>query len=105
MKKTAENTPDLLPDDVRFALIGGPYLAPEVRKGQHLLCEMRGMVEVGGWTDAPIPWPRVKKNRHTLAHTLRRSGSCRAAGKRHSRGALVGREPCAGVEVAKDAGR
>lgn len=68
--------PSLLPEEVRFALVDGPYLAPDVREGQHIFCEMRGMVQVGGWTNAPIPWPRVKK---TGAHSPILCGDlCRA---------------------------
>jgi len=43
-------------------LIGGPYRAPRINRGDVLHCEARGEdVIVGGFTDAPIPWPRVKK--------------------------------------------
>lgn len=50
---------NLLPD--RFRLIGGPYNPPKVRRGDWLHDEIRGQVEVGGYTSALIPWPRVKK--------------------------------------------
>lgn len=42
-------------------LIGGPYVAPRCRPGDWLDDEIDGRLEVGGWTDAPIPWPRRKK--------------------------------------------
>ena len=42
-------------------LLHGPYYPPRVRRGDTLSCEIRGLVEVGGYTTAPIPWPRVKK--------------------------------------------
>lgn len=43
-------------------LIGGPYTAPAVRAGDWIDDEIDGRIEVGGWTSAPIPWPRRKKN-------------------------------------------
>jgi DNA-binding transcriptional regulator YiaG len=43
------------------ALRFGPYRPPRTRRGDKLFCEIRGTVTVGGYTDAPIPWPRVKK--------------------------------------------
>jgi hypothetical protein len=42
-------------------LIAGPYAAPAVRVGDWVDDEISGLVEVGGWTDAPISWPRRKK--------------------------------------------
>lgn len=42
-------------------LLYGPYIAPAVRPGDTLFDERRGMVVVGGYTDAPIPWPRARK--------------------------------------------
>lgn len=52
----------LLPDEERYSLIAGPYVAPDVRPGDWLMDEERGMVEVGGYTQkARIPWPRIKK--------------------------------------------
>ncbi len=42
-------------------LIGGPYRAPDCRKGHWLMDEITGMTEVGGLTATPIPWPRRKK--------------------------------------------
>lgn len=43
-------------------LIGGPYTAPAVRAGDWIDDEIDGRIEVGGWTSAPISWPRRKKN-------------------------------------------
>lgn len=52
----------LLPDEERFRLLGGPYLAPEVRPGDWLDDAERGLIQVGGYTEiARIPWPRTKK--------------------------------------------
>lgn len=42
-------------------LIDGPYNPPRCRVGDWLDDEVDGRLEVGGWTDAPIPWPRRKK--------------------------------------------
>jgi DNA-binding transcriptional regulator YiaG len=42
-------------------LIGGPYYPPRARRGHKLFCEIRGTVTVGGYSDALIPWPRLKK--------------------------------------------
>ena len=39
----------------------GDYTPPNVEKGDWLFCEFRGTVQVGGHTDAPIPWPRLLK--------------------------------------------
>lgn len=41
-------------------LIAGPYHPPACRKGDWLVDELDGLTEVGGWTDAPISWPRRK---------------------------------------------
>lgn len=43
-------------------LIGAPYRPPECRVGDWIDDEIDGKIEVGGWTDAPIAWPRRKKN-------------------------------------------
>lgn len=51
----------LLPDDERFRLLGGPYTPPAVRRGDWLFDELRGLVEVGGYTSGRIPWPHTKK--------------------------------------------
>lgn len=47
--------------DARTALIGGPYGPPVVRAGDWLSDEIDGLVEVGGHSNGPIPWPRRKK--------------------------------------------
>lgn len=41
-------------------LLRGPYTAPDVSSGW-LVDSQDGLIEVGGWTSAPIPWPRRKK--------------------------------------------
>lgn len=58
----SQSMPCTLPDEDRFRLVGGPYIAPDVRPGDWLFDAERGSVEVGGYTTtAPIPWPRLKK--------------------------------------------
>jgi hypothetical protein len=42
-------------------LLFGPYIAPLVRRGDRIFCEIRGTVKVGGYTSALIPWPRILK--------------------------------------------
>lgn len=42
-------------------LIAGPYHPLACRRGDWLVDEVDGLLEVGGWTDAPIAWPRRKK--------------------------------------------
>lgn len=42
-------------------LIAGPYHPPACTIGGWLDDEIDGLIEVGGWTSAPIPWPRRKK--------------------------------------------
>jgi hypothetical protein len=45
----------------------GPYAAPRTHRGVKLFCEIRGTVTVGGYSDGPIPRPRIKKGGgHTL---------------------------------------
>jgi hypothetical protein len=39
----------------------GPYRPPQVFRGDKLFCEIRGTVTVGGYSDAAIPWPRMRK--------------------------------------------
>jgi hypothetical protein len=48
-----------LADDDRYRLIGGPYYPPRTSRGRFLVCQLRGTVKVGGYSDAPIPWPRI----------------------------------------------
>lgn len=48
-----------LADDDRYRLIDGPYYPPRTARGHFIVCEFRGKVKVGGYTDAPIPWPRI----------------------------------------------
>lgn len=42
-------------------LIAGPYLPPACKVGDWIDDEVDGRLEVGGWTVAPISWPRRKK--------------------------------------------
>ncbi len=53
-------------DDDRFRLIDGPYYAPRTARGRFLVCELRGKVKVGGYSDAPIPWPRIWRRRSLI---------------------------------------
>lgn len=39
----------------------GEYSPPDMKRSDWLFCEVRGKVQVGGYTDAPIPWPRLLK--------------------------------------------
>ena len=41
----------------KFALLFGPYWPPQTSRGKFLVCERRGKVKVGGYSDGPIPWP------------------------------------------------
>lgn len=43
------------------ALLGAPYAAPDCRPGDWIEDEIDGLTEVGGWTSAPVPWPRRRK--------------------------------------------
>ncbi|HWV98498.1 MAG TPA: hypothetical protein VNZ64_02280 [Candidatus Acidoferrum sp.] len=52
-----------LADDDRYRLIDGPYYPPRTARGRFLVCQLRGTVKVGGYTDAPIPWPRIWRRR------------------------------------------
>lgn len=42
-------------------LIAGPYQAPRCRVGDWLDDEILGAVEVMGWTEAPLSWPRIRR--------------------------------------------
>src|SRR5438477_2459120 len=44
-------------DEERFKLLHGPYYPPRTARGKFMVCEWRGAVRVGGYSDAPIPWP------------------------------------------------
>jgi hypothetical protein len=46
----------------RFRLLG-KYRTPRVRVGGMVRCEIRGEIEVGGFTDRPIPWLKGKTKR------------------------------------------
>jgi DNA-binding XRE family transcriptional regulator len=49
-----------------FKLLFGPYHPPKTRPGRRLFCEIRGTVEVGGYSDGEIPWPRLKGQRSLI---------------------------------------
>jgi hypothetical protein len=46
-------------DADRFRLLG-KYRTPRVQIGRVVRCEIRGEVEVVGFTTGPIPWPKCK---------------------------------------------
>ena len=52
-----------LADDDRYKLIDGPYYPPRTARGRFLVCQLRGTVKVGGYSDGPIPWPRIWRRR------------------------------------------
>lgn len=57
-------------DQSKPVLMAGPYIPPRARVGDWLDDEIDGKLVVGGWTDAPLPWPRRKKTgRHALIFT------------------------------------
>lgn len=51
----------LSPDLPAPELIAGPYRAPACRTGDLIDDEIAGRVEVMGWTEAPLIWPRVRR--------------------------------------------
>jgi hypothetical protein len=59
---TVPRDPSLREDD-RYRLIDGPYYPPRTARGRFLICQLRGKVKVGGYSDAPIPWPRIWRRR------------------------------------------
>lgn len=42
------------------ALLAGPYRPPGCKVGDWINDEVLGLVEVAGWTEAPLSWPRRK---------------------------------------------
>ena len=82
-KLTPEHAPKLLsPDEARLRIqvphyeskeqeekvrfVGGPYVPPLVPIGGWLKCELRGELQVGGYTNALIPWPVATGHRKQL---------------------------------------
>ncbi len=59
---TVPRNPSLADDD-RYRLIDGPYYPPRTARGRFLVCQLRGTVKIGGYSDAPIPWPRIWRRR------------------------------------------
>src|ERR1051325_5417900 len=47
----------MISSGLRNQLLGGPYSPPRTRRGAFLICEMRGKVKVGGFSDKDNPWP------------------------------------------------
>jgi hypothetical protein len=60
--RTIPRDPMLAVDD-RYRLIDGPYYPPRTGRGGFLVCQLRGTVKIGGYSDAPIPWPRIWRRR------------------------------------------
>src|SRR5688572_17241098 len=48
-------------DPARFQLHYGPYRTPRFKYGQRIQDLMRGSVRVIGLSDAPIPWPVIRR--------------------------------------------
>jgi len=46
-------------DEERYQLIGGPLLAPNLRRGDVVICFVRDCdCIVTGWTDGRVAWPK-----------------------------------------------
>jgi hypothetical protein len=45
-------------DQEHFYLLFGPYVPPKIPRCRRLVCQMRGPLRVGSWSDGLIPWPR-----------------------------------------------
>ena len=60
IKRPRKQRPFLITREERFQLLHGPYEPPLVKRGL-VVDEVRGTVRFGGFTNARIPWPRVKK--------------------------------------------
>jgi hypothetical protein len=66
MTPSTHSEEDTVDDADRFRLLG-KYRTPRVRVGRVVRCEIRGEVEVVGFTDGPISWPKCKTTRrHTI---------------------------------------
>jgi hypothetical protein len=76
----------------------GPYDPPATRRGARLFCEIRGTVVVGGYSDGPIPWPRMK---HGGGHCLILCGSLVRAVKREALIAVAHHWGVSGSTVGK----
>src|SRR5207253_9675449 len=53
-------------DAEKVKLLFGPYSPPRTRRGKFLICEMRGTVKVGNYSDGPIPWPMKWRTRSLI---------------------------------------
>ncbi len=53
-------------EKIRCKLLFGPYDPPRTRRGKFLVCEWRGTVKVGDYSDGPIPWPVKWGTRNSL---------------------------------------
>jgi hypothetical protein len=72
-------------DADRFRLLG-KYRTPRVQIGRFVRCEIRGEVEVAGFTDGPIPWPLGKTTRR---HAIIVYGDLARAVRRESEQAVA----------------
>ncbi len=84
-KPLTRRKPGLIKEEDRFRLRYGPYQPPLVKK-ELLDDAVRGTVKFGGFTHAPIPWPKVKK---TGRASLILCGDLVRAVKRESRPAVA----------------
>ena len=62
--KTAREREPVDPEKVE--LLYGPYTPPRTRRGKFLVCELRGTVKVGDYSDGPIPWPKKWRTRSLI---------------------------------------
>jgi len=46
-------------------LLFGPYSPPLIPKSGLLRCEMRGLLRIGAYSQAPIPWP-MRHGKHSI---------------------------------------
>src|SRR5207249_4797490 len=53
-------------DPEKAKLLFGPYTRPRTRRGAFLFCELRGTVNVGNYSDGPIPWPMKWRTRSLI---------------------------------------
>jgi len=75
-------------NEERLRLYFCPYQAPPTHIGDWLECEIRGELQVGRWSDGPIPWPQAKNPKGggwmlvvcgDLAHAIRQESNIAVA--------------------------
>jgi len=59
-KPPKRNRPKIMREEVRFRLVAGPYEPPLVKRG-FLVDEVRGKVRFATFSNALIPWPKIKR--------------------------------------------